>query len=222
MKFHHFYPKFREYAGVFSDSFKLFAVIHLGLTYGYSFSFCVGPSMLPTINEKGDLVFIDHLSYSILQNDYKRGDVVICVSPYDRRKNVCKRITGVEGDMMTIRSNSFPYSEVVIIPRGHVWLAGDNPNNSTDSRQYGPVSMGLIHGRVMAKMSTSNFWSDPFTIIPNGPPPYLKKKVSNQAVATIENKKLAIEVMSEDHSESTIQIKKHKNKGSDEGTHTSI
>lgn len=188
MKFHSFYPKFREYASIFSDSLKLFAVMHLGLTYGYSFSLCVGPSMLPTINVMGDLVFIDHFSYSILQHDYKRGDVVICVSPNDRRKNVCKRITAVEGDLMTVRSNSL-FNEVVIIPKGHVWLAGDNPSNSTDSRQYGPVSMGLIHGRVMAKLSTSTFWSNPFlsfTAIPNGPPPYSKES-KNQTTSNKAN-----------------------------------
>jgi signal peptidase I len=66
------------------DSFKLFVVINFGLSYGYSFSVCVGPSMLPTICEKGDVVFIDHISFTFFEKNYNGGDVVICTSPHDR------------------------------------------------------------------------------------------------------------------------------------------
>ena len=34
------------------------------------------------------------------------------------------------------------------IKRGHVWLEGDNKNNSSDSRNYGQVPYGLLRGRV--------------------------------------------------------------------------
>lgn len=30
--------------------------------------------------------------------------------------------------------------------QGHVWLAGDNPDNSKDSRNYGPVPQALVEG----------------------------------------------------------------------------
>lgn len=38
------------------------------------------------------------------------------------------------------------------IPYGHVWLEGDNRNNSTDSRVYGPVPHGLLRGRALCKI----------------------------------------------------------------------
>lgn len=38
------------------------------------------------------------------------------------------------------------------VPAGHVWVGGDNLSNSNDSRMYGPVAMGLIRGRVFAKV----------------------------------------------------------------------
>lgn len=37
------------------------------------------------------------------------------------------------------------------IPRGHVWLAGDNPPQSSDSRQYGPLPQALVSGRPCAR-----------------------------------------------------------------------
>lgn len=38
------------------------------------------------------------------------------------------------------------------VPKGHVWLQGDNFNNSTDSRHYGPVPYAMIRGRVFVKV----------------------------------------------------------------------
>ncbi|XP_029411063.1 mitochondrial inner membrane protease subunit 1 isoform X3 [Nannospalax galili] len=38
------------------------------------------------------------------------------------------------------------------VPRGHVWLEGDNLQNSTDSRYYGPIPYGLIRGRIFFKL----------------------------------------------------------------------
>lgn len=37
-----------------------------------------------------------------------------------------------------------PASEPVLIPAGHVWIEGDNPDASWDSNDYGPVSQSLI------------------------------------------------------------------------------
>ena len=33
-----------------------------------------------------------------------------------------------------------------------MWLEGDNPLNSTDSRQYGPVPWALLQGRALFKV----------------------------------------------------------------------
>jgi len=33
-----------------------------------------------------------------------------------------------------------------------VWLEGDNPENSTDSRTYGPVPQAMIRGKVFFKV----------------------------------------------------------------------
>jgi inner membrane protease subunit 1 len=38
------------------------------------------------------------------------------------------------------------------VPEGHVFLAGDNLPWSRDSRNYGPVPMGLINGKIVARV----------------------------------------------------------------------
>lgn len=64
---------------------------------------------------------------------------------------VCKRIRGVEGDIVYHR-NKAGQPVLTRIPVGHVWLLGDNPDNSNDSRYYGPVPLGMLQGRVFAKI----------------------------------------------------------------------
>ena len=63
---------------------------------------------------------------------------------------ICKRIKGVAGDVVYyLNKNKIP--TIVKVPDGHVWLLGDNPSNSNDSRYYGPVPLALLQGRVIAK-----------------------------------------------------------------------
>ena len=38
------------------------------------------------------------------------------------------------------------------IPKGHVWIEGDNKRVSNDSRNFGPIPLGLIHGTVEARI----------------------------------------------------------------------
>lgn len=42
--------------------------------------------------------------------------------------------------------------QYITVPVGHVWLAGDNVANSTDSRHYGPVPLGMVRGKVIARV----------------------------------------------------------------------
>jgi hypothetical protein len=45
------------------------------------------------------------------------------------------------------------------VPKGHVWLQGDNAYNSTDSRHYGPVPYALIQGKVFYRVCSSLYLS---------------------------------------------------------------
>ncbi|KHN47457.1 Mitochondrial inner membrane protease subunit 1 [Glycine soja] len=38
------------------------------------------------------------------------------------------------------------------VPKGHVWIQGDNIYASRDSRHFGPVPYGLIEGKVFFRV----------------------------------------------------------------------
>lgn len=42
--------------------------------------------------------------------------------------------------------------QYMTVPRGHVWLLGDNATDSNDSRMYGPVALGLVLHKVIASV----------------------------------------------------------------------
>jgi mitochondrial inner membrane protease subunit 1 len=142
---------FKELAKIGADVIRYVGIFHVATNYGVNLTYCVGPSMVPTISEKGNLVLIDTFSYRVMNKPYKTGDVVICTCPNDAGKQVCKRIGAVAGDKVNLKYNR-SHLETITVPQGHVWLAGDNKANSTDSRSYGPVPLGLCKGRVFYKM----------------------------------------------------------------------
>ncbi|ELU06626.1 hypothetical protein CAPTEDRAFT_168673 [Capitella teleta] len=121
--------------------------------YGMCFTICSGDSMQSTIYP-GDIVLNEY--WSVFSRSIKKGDVVIFRSPEKPLENRCKRVTGVEGDIMPHTMQLDPefrdiyYSRLV--PRGHLFVEGDNMHASRDSRHYGPVPYGLVRGKVIAKI----------------------------------------------------------------------
>lgn len=120
-------------------------LIHCATEYLAEFTLCIGPSMKPTLNRSsnGDIVITEHVSARYRQ--LKRNDIVIARCPSNPDKMICKRIAAMAGDIIEKPEDDSGYIKV---PKGHVWLLGDNSNNSTDSRLYGPVPYGLLKGRV--------------------------------------------------------------------------
>lgn len=111
----------------------------------------VGPSMLPTLNSSGDVLLTEHVSPRFSR--LKSGDVVMAVKPNDGKVTVVKRIRGMPGERILVHRRGVSHLQDIIVPDGHVWLEGDNPESSTDSRDYGPVPLALVRGRIIAR-----FW----------------------------------------------------------------
>ncbi|EED80421.1 predicted protein, partial [Postia placenta Mad-698-R] len=110
-----------------------------------------GPSMLPTMSVTGEVVWENRM---ITPDRLSRGDLVTYVSPLDPTRLVCKRLIGLPGDVVCVDPTGTlaPSTEHVVVPKNHVWLIGDNAAASRDSRVYGPVSMALIKGRLVARV----------------------------------------------------------------------
>lgn len=82
------------------------------------------------------------------------GDVVISQNP-NRPGTICKRILGLPGDQVIAfpgRAGTNSGTNIQIVPDHHVWLEGDNANNSLDSRQSGPIPLALLRGRAVARI----------------------------------------------------------------------
>lgn len=132
--------------------------------------------MLPTVGQHGDVMLTvpAHTYLHLLPTQSIKDQVVIAVSPSDPSSTVCKRIVGLPGESVVVRppphrSRAIHFggasssdrasssaddggSYTLKLPRGHVWLQGDNAADSTDSRVYGPVPLALIRSVVVMRL----------------------------------------------------------------------
>ncbi|PYH82582.1 putative mitochondrial inner membrane protease subunit 1 [Aspergillus uvarum CBS 121591] len=113
-----------------------------------------GPSMYPTFQPRGDYLLISRVHRH--GRGVAVGDVVRFYHPSFLGVNGAKRVIGLPGDLVC---RDLPFSmeaggtgEMIRVPEGHVYLAGDNLPWSRDSRNYGPIPMGLINGKIVARV----------------------------------------------------------------------
>lgn len=132
--------------------------------------------MLPTIplNESKKLFSTCFVVTSKLNARGKNvavGDLVVYDIPTKQGQWGCKRIVGMPGDLVCVVSKGrdddtvfsqgefATYSEDMIrVPEGHCWLAGDNLEWSTDSRIIGPLPLAMIKGKIVASIWPVSAW----------------------------------------------------------------
>ncbi|KAK6917215.1 Peptidase S26 [Dillenia turbinata] len=78
---------------------KFLCLIHVTNQYVVSPVLAVGPSMVPTIDLTGNLVFVERLSTRF--GKLAPGDIVIVRDPQNPRQILTKRLTALEGDTVT-------------------------------------------------------------------------------------------------------------------------
>lgn len=99
------------------------ALVFLGSRHKY---ICEGKSMNPTLRD-GEVVLVDR------EAPVGVGDIVVAKHPIEQVSEVVKRVERIN-------------------ERGHYFLVGDNPDDSIDSRHYGPVTREYIKGKVVARL----------------------------------------------------------------------
>ncbi|KAJ8761298.1 hypothetical protein K2173_001354 [Erythroxylum novogranatense] len=127
---------------------KFLCLLHVTNTYLCTVAVTYGPSMLPTLSLTGDLVLAERITPRL--GKVGIGDVVLVRSPENPRKVVTKRVVGVEGDRVTyfVDPKNSDRCQTILVPKGHIWIEGDNIYASRDSRNFGAVPYGLLHGKL--------------------------------------------------------------------------
>ncbi|KAI0013143.1 LexA/Signal peptidase [Xylariaceae sp. FL0662B] len=137
-------------------SFHLFAfatwipVLSMIHDYVGELSWISGPSMYPFLNAEKDQTTRKDVVFNFkwkAQNELRRGMIITFWNPSNPELMTVKRIIGLEGDIIRTR-NPYP-APTVLVPPGHIWVEGDGgERESRDSNDYGPISTGLIIGKV--------------------------------------------------------------------------
>ena len=132
-----------------------------------------GSSMEPNFHN-GQFLIINKLAYKL--GEPRRGDVIVFHYPRDPSRDFIKRIIGVPGDVVEIRSGEVyingqlidePYkpgegtydASPVLVPPGELFVLGDNRNNSSDSHSWGLLPFDKVIGRAIVSYWPPADWA---------------------------------------------------------------
>jgi len=124
-----------------------------------------GTSMNPLLSDQ-ERIFINKFIYRF--EPISRGDVVVFWYPLDRSKSFIKRVVGLPGESIEIRSGHVYVNGQELldqyvpagyldgsnfgprrIPQEDYFVMGDHRDSSNDSRVFGPVSRSYIYGKAV-------------------------------------------------------------------------
>ncbi len=131
-----------------------------------------GLSMVPTF-ESGDYLIVDQLSYRF--EEPERGDVIIMRYPKDESVYFIKRVIGLPGETVELQGTKViiqrPGSDALILEEAYIasgehrpeygtfalapeeyFVMGDNRDDSSDSRVWGPLPKRDIIGRAFVRL----------------------------------------------------------------------
>ena len=137
-----------------------------------------GPSMRPTLQSQERLV-VNKFIYQF--REPQKGEILVFQYPRDPKRDFIKRVIATAGDTVEIKDGRVFVNDQLLnedyilektkseypkstVPKGTIFVMGDNRNNSEDSRfaDVGFVPLDLINGKAMMV-----FWPlDSFKALP--------------------------------------------------------
>ena len=121
-----------------------------------------GHSMRPTLEDKA-YVLVNKMSFRSKLPEH--GDIIVFHFPINPEDDFIKRVIGLPGDQIDVRDgkvmvNGITLSEAYIaaapqyvgswhVPEDHVFVLGDNRNNSSDSHSWGSVPIENLIGKAV-------------------------------------------------------------------------
>jgi len=155
LKFVKLSPEWRSYTSEYLD-----AIIIAGLTALFLISYVVRTFYIPSSSMKpallpNDYILVNEFIYRF--TDPGRGDIIVFKPPNKKdAPDYIKRVVGLENEVIEVKDgkvyiNGEPREELYIpeeqkpryrygpetIPEGHLFVMGDNRNNSEDSHAWG-------------------------------------------------------------------------------------
>jgi signal peptidase I len=137
------------------------------VTFGFQVARVDGQSMSPTL-EDHDRLIVNKFVYEI--GEPRPGDIVMLYYPLNPEKMFVKRVIAKESDTVRIIEgkvyvNDLPLHDdyepeefrshddwgPTVVPQGYYFVMGDHRNNSSDSRNWGPVPKKYIVGKVKVR-----------------------------------------------------------------------
>lgn len=150
-------------------------VVSFALVFGFVRPFVVeafwipSGSMIPTL-QINDRVLVNKFIYRFTEPEV--GDIVVFESVENPEQDLIKRVRALPGDRVAVRNgrlfvNGEPQREPFVnkrlpdtsffapttVPKGHVFVMGDNRARSQDSRVFGPLPKENIEGEAFLR-----FW----------------------------------------------------------------
>ena len=126
-----------------------------------------GTSMYPTLESHERLIVS---KYKYFFTEPKRGEIVVFRYPKDESRDFIKRVIATGGDTIEMRDGKVLVNGSVIeenyiyrksvVPQGHIFVLGDNRNNSEDSRfaDVDFVPLKLVKGEAVVAFWPVERW----------------------------------------------------------------
>ena len=139
------------------------ALAHVAFTHWASAAPGWGPSMLPTFLVDGEWFVVDRRCRR--GRGVRVGDCVLYAIPVASASSPgggggggegVKRVMGLPGDYVLLNSPGARSAAMMQVPPGHCYITGDNLPWSRDSRDFGPLPLALVKGRVTHTIMTAN------------------------------------------------------------------